>query len=286
MGYWGWRPILVLLFLQVWVTGCAMLHPVPAHSSPTNTPLITLTVQDRGSPSTPLPPTPTFIAHVPDTPIPTQAPELSQARAALAPTPATLSAVQQQGHACYDLPTNSLVCMGIIHNPLETALVNVHLRVGLMDEMGDLLQWGESYLEQSVLLPGESTVYSVRFQEGWQGYNAAVSLLHDAVIKPLTAEPDFIALQAYTETVTQENVRYQVRASLYNDTGILASDLQLTLVLLDEHGRVNSYRTLRLDTALKPGEAYYVDIEAYAHTYGSPLYHELYAFGRAHYLSD
>lgn len=284
MGYWGWRPILVLLFLHVWVTGCITLHPIPPQSSPTNTPLSTLTVQDRGSPSTTLPPTPTLIMHQPVSPSPTPSPTLGHL--ALAPTSPALSAVQQQGQACYDLPTKSLICMGIIHNPLEEVLVNVHLRVGLMDEMGELLQWGESYLEQSVLLPGASTVYSVRFQENWEGYSGAISLLNDAGIKPLTAEPDFIGLAANVQAVTQNHIRYRVQTSITNHTAIPAKDIQLTLVLLDEQGRVNSYRILRLDIPLKPGEAYDVEIEAYAHTYGIPLSHELYAFGRAQYLGD
>lgn len=286
MGYWGWRPMLVLLFLHVWVTGCATLHPIPPHVPPTNTPLSPHITQDRGSPSTTLPPTPTLILHVPSTPFPTPAWVSESVLAALAATPEELWPLQQQGHACYDLPTNSLICMGILHNPLEDVLVNVHLRVGLIDDTGEVLQWGESFIEQRALLPGASTVYSVRFQEGWQGYDTAIALLHDASLKPLTVEPDFIKLDAQTQAATQDHVRYQVRASLYNTTAIPATDIQLTLVLLDEHGRVNSYRILRLDVLLNPGEAYDVEIEAYAHTYGLPLSHELYAFGRAQYLGD
>src|SRR5512134_643673 len=59
MGYWGWRPLIICLFISVWVVGCNIITDASPSVSPTPSPRVTLTVR---RPITPTPTaTPAFI---------------------------------------------------------------------------------------------------------------------------------------------------------------------------------------------------------------------------------
>jgi hypothetical protein len=47
MGYWGWRPLLLMVCISVWVTACNMSSEYAATIPPTKLPPITLTVRLR-----------------------------------------------------------------------------------------------------------------------------------------------------------------------------------------------------------------------------------------------
>ncbi len=47
MGYWGWRPLILLICISVWVTGCNISSEHAATIPPTELPPITLTVRLR-----------------------------------------------------------------------------------------------------------------------------------------------------------------------------------------------------------------------------------------------
>ncbi len=47
MGYWGWRPLLLIVCISVWVTGCNISSEYAATIPPTELPPITLTVRLR-----------------------------------------------------------------------------------------------------------------------------------------------------------------------------------------------------------------------------------------------
>jgi LysM repeat protein len=44
MGYWGWRPLVVSVFMSVWVVGCNIVTDISPSTSPTTYPPVTLTV--------------------------------------------------------------------------------------------------------------------------------------------------------------------------------------------------------------------------------------------------
>lgn len=59
MGYWGWRPLLLMVCISVWVTACNISSEYAATIPPTELPPITLTVRLREPtlpPATPLTP--------------------------------------------------------------------------------------------------------------------------------------------------------------------------------------------------------------------------------------
>lgn len=64
MGYWGWRTLVMVITISVWITGCTLTTSTASSIPPTDPPPITLTVRKREP--TALPATPT---HAPATTI-------------------------------------------------------------------------------------------------------------------------------------------------------------------------------------------------------------------------
>lgn len=85
MGFWGWRPLMIAVFISVWVVGCAALPDPATDTAPTPTRPITLTVGRIGPPGSSTTPaarvnsaTPTSSAIPTEThtPTPTATPQL------------------------------------------------------------------------------------------------------------------------------------------------------------------------------------------------------------------
>lgn len=79
MGFWGWRPLVIAVFISVWVVGCNIVSDAAPRLSPTPSPRVTLTVR-RLATATPTPP-----ARTPARPTATQPATAPQS----SPTPVT-----------------------------------------------------------------------------------------------------------------------------------------------------------------------------------------------------
>lgn len=71
MGFWGWRPLMIAIFISVWVVGCAALPDPATDTAPTPTRPVTLTVGRIGPPGSSS--TPAASAKT-ATPVPSQPP--------------------------------------------------------------------------------------------------------------------------------------------------------------------------------------------------------------------
>lgn len=101
MGYWGWRPLIIVLFISVWITGCSITNRSAATIPPTEYPLVTLTVLLRASP------TPTI------TPSPSQSPTLALTITPFAsPTPVIYTV--QPGDTLLTIARNFGVDLGVL----------------------------------------------------------------------------------------------------------------------------------------------------------------------------
>lgn len=45
MGFWGWRPLVIAVFVSVWVVGCNIVSDASPRTSPTPSPRVTLTLR-------------------------------------------------------------------------------------------------------------------------------------------------------------------------------------------------------------------------------------------------
>lgn len=53
MGYWGWRPLVISLFVSVWVVGCNLVNDTATNTAPLVPTAVTLTVGRLGPPTAP-----------------------------------------------------------------------------------------------------------------------------------------------------------------------------------------------------------------------------------------
>lgn len=51
MGYWGWRPLMIYVFISVWVVGCNIVTESAPSQAPSPSPLVTLTVRRLSTPT-------------------------------------------------------------------------------------------------------------------------------------------------------------------------------------------------------------------------------------------
>jgi LysM repeat protein len=115
MGYWGWRPLALAIFVCVWVAGCNLANEaLPTSASPSPYPVVTLTV---GRPSPPQPTTTTIV--IPSASVETPA----SAPTADAPTPTPLLYIVQDGDTLLDIALRH----GVSLDGLRASNANVDL---------------------------------------------------------------------------------------------------------------------------------------------------------------
>lgn len=130
MGYWGWRPLALAIFVCVWVAGCNLMGETsPTIALPSPYPVVTLTV---GRPSPPQQTT-TLTAT-------TRAESPTSAPATDAPTPTPILYTIQEGDTLLDIALNH----GISLDALRAANAGSDL---------GLLQIG-----QTIVIPSDSTI--------------------------------------------------------------------------------------------------------------------------------
>jgi LysM repeat protein len=131
MGYWGWRPLALAIFVCVWVAGCNLVgETLPTIALPSPYPVVTLRV---GRPSPP-PQITTLAATTTNTELSTSAP------ATAAPTPTPILYTIQEGDTLLDIALS----YGISLDALRAANVGSDL---------GLLQIG-----QTIVIPSDSVV--------------------------------------------------------------------------------------------------------------------------------
>jgi LysM repeat protein len=133
MGYWGWRPLALAIFICVLVAGCNLVSDAsPTSASPSPYPFVTLTV---GRPSPPQQTTTTTATSPATVAAPTSAP------ATAAPSPTPILYIVQEGDTLLDISLDH----GVDLDALRAANAGVDL---------SLLQIG-----QSIVIPApQSTV--------------------------------------------------------------------------------------------------------------------------------
>jgi LysM repeat protein len=132
MGYWGWRPLAIAIFVCVWVAGCNLVGDAsPTIALPSPYPVVTLTV---GRPSPPQQITTLAVTNSLNAETPTSAPATD------APTPTPILYAIQEGDTLLDIA----IQYGITLDALRSANAGSDL---------GLLQIG-----QTIVIPSDSTV--------------------------------------------------------------------------------------------------------------------------------
>jgi LysM repeat protein len=316
MSYWGWRPLIVALFISVWVTSCSLTAESAPTLSPTFTPQITLTVrfrepttptntpqivlfptlQPKASDETPISytirPADTLLGIALDFGVSIEALQAANGHIDprnlqvgqeiviplqdIPPAIATMIPLQVAQPVCYETPTDSIVCMGQIYNTQKYAVRRVDIRVQLLRADGLILAERDTIIDQNMIPPGGSAPYSARFKAEWQNYTTMASLRH----ADMTPEIHFVPLIIEDEIIQQADGRYSVSATLYNSSPYITEPPRLILTLLDDNGQVVGYRAIGTSSGLDPDARQLIQIEALSQVRDARLSHILYAEAR------
>lgn len=240
MGYWGWRPLMLLFSISVWVIGCTPTpDPLPTES-PTGLPLVTLfvrtavTVTPSSAPGLPSVPTP-YIERTPRPgPDPTDTPS-----PALPETP-----------VCYEAPENNILCLGQIENQSSGDLMRVAVLVALLDRDGIPFREQEVIISQRVIPAGEMAPYHALF--AFESEPPAADLYGGVIATLLRAENSgserLKALVVQGDHGEEEGGHYVVSAQVYNPDLADMDDVRLVVTLYNGQGRLAGYRVLQLES--------------------------------------
>ncbi len=306
MGFWGWRPLLITVFVSVWIVGCTLINEYPVTPTLTPYPRVTLTVGRIGPPSVSMIPsataviptsTPTSEAPTPE-PVALATPVLyavqagdtlldiairfdvgldalrqANAEADLSllhvgqqiivpqPTPQVVTSTESdpssgttpvpqalivQLPSCFILPTNAMLCMGRVDNPLEQAVERISIAVQLSSE-DSLVYEHIAVIEQAVIPPSSFAPYRVLFTSD------EISALGENVIPNATLlsadlAPNFSErfrmLTVENPVGSFDNQRYVIDAVLYNNTGNPVTLDRVVVTLESASGSVTGYRVM------------------------------------------
>lgn len=266
-GRWGWRPIMMSLFISVFVVACNIVNTGSPTLTPTDALRITLTLrQPRAPTETP--------SHIPDST------SVSQTPSAIANPTGTdgfgmsgSSDLVMTAPSCYAAATHTTVCMGLVENLSENAVERVRVRVTMYSEDRSQLVEDIATLSQAVLRAGERAPYRATFPVSFHNYpHADVSLSSSEIA---TAPRNDARLEIEREQVSRSNGRYEVSAVIHNMTLDDAADVRAIITLQDEKGRVTGYRVTLLAGQLRTGERFPLHITVIPQTTAQHLTHIL-----------
>ncbi|MCB9451311.1 MAG: LysM peptidoglycan-binding domain-containing protein [Anaerolineaceae bacterium] len=162
---------------------------------------------------------------------------------------------------CFAVPTNEIVCYGVVENTLPVVLERVTVRLYLFRENGSILAQAETGLEQSFVLPGLPAPYHVRFAADWDEYAGvqtiltAATPLENSVIVPLTVET--LTIQPV------DTLHDRVFMTLVNPAAQPVTNVRVIVILYDEAQRVTSYRVMETSDVLGANAAVAVQVDVF-----------------------
>lgn len=289
MGHWGWRPLMLGLFISAWVVGCNLVtDTIVPSASPSRFP-VTLTVGRL--PTAQISAAPTRAAPTPQpteesSPTPQQyvvqpgdtlagvaaqfrlsvtmlqsanpgAATLTPGQTLIIPAPLALIVPPP---TCYENRSGSLLCLGRVENPLDFPVENVAVEVRLLRADESLAISQRATVEQISIPAGGFAPYQTTFHTDEDDFSRADAHLLTAI----SGDPQrFVMLLIEDVAGEASEGRVLVRAVIYNPGEQNAELLRVFVTLLDSVGQVIGYRVVPFDagTTLDAGENLPLEIE-------------------------
>lgn len=284
MGYWGWRPLLLCVFMSVWVVSCSNGSD-PATSvflPPTDLPSITLTVREPPHSITEAPPgLPTAATTMPTAslspdddddparvrPVASDVPRLQT------PTPLPLNLPDP---LCFETTEGGILCLGRVDNPLHDSVQRAAVRVDLFQPDGTLLGQRETLLEQRIIPAGESAPYRALFPGGEeqalhrQFGNASSYLLRAEWTARDAGQSPPLRIEASSGRL--EHGWYVVDVEITNLDEEEATRIRLVVTLYNDNEQVMGYRVVETAT-IGPQKTTLIRVEVLPQAQGTSLRH-------------
>ena len=155
----------------------------------------------------------------------------------LAPLPVLSLPIPQ----CYPTPTNQLLCVGTILNPLPTAVERVMVEVQFFDREQVLLHQQQVEPALSVIYPNQHVPYHFTLSQITLEQIGGIGTLLVGGAETDTATARFVALQTQDLTYTLANDQVMVAFDVVNPTTQTANGVRVLVALYDED-QVIAYR--------------------------------------------
>ncbi len=215
MGYWGWRPLILGLFMSTWVAGCNIdTEPASPSTLPTTYPSVTLTVGRFASP------------------------RAAPTRAAITTyiSPSGIPLVFENP-TCYETREDTRLCLGLISNPLNYAVESVVIEVQL-SSLTELVT-----IEQAIIPPGGFAPYQATFDTRLS-LNGMVRLVSAGG----STDDNWVTLATQqVEAQKLNDGRFVITAQVINRGDTLAAAIRAVVVMLDDENHVIGYRVVTFE---------------------------------------
>lgn len=180
---------------------------------------------------------------------------------------------------CYDSPTQQLLCIGRVYNPLDVPIENIMLDIRLSSaHYGTVAKTALS--EQRVLLPDSFAPYHARFTGENKLHEETITIdvaLHHPTHSPYRAfSLPIVGSELLPDTVFGQ---YSLMATIHNVYSQSLPQVEIVGMLLDKSGRVTGYRVLRLPEGLQVGEKRAIKLNLTSEILDSHLTYRLTASG-------
>jgi LysM repeat protein len=176
---------------------------------------------------------------------------------------------------CYPTPTNHILCLGQVTNPLGEAIQRVTVTVSLLREDGSLLAEGQAGIEQHVIPPGRSAPYRILLKADWRAYAGSAARVQSADSAP-GAEQRFVPLEVYDREQQTADGHFEISAILHNPDAQIAHLRRVIVTLSDGKGQITGYRVIQLDHLLIANESFPLEISVISQVPGRPAQHTVY----------
>ena len=276
MGYWGWRQVILGLFIGILIVGCMQTQVSLPNSSPTELPAITLIVRTRvhspAATSIELP----VVTTIQPIATPTADYQIAaETDSYVVPTP--IPVLTQP--VCYETNNGGILCLGRVDNGYHYPLVQVVVLVEVYRADGTLLESREVAIEQRLIPVGESAPYRIYIPAD-DAYipaddfgTVSVSLLQAE--RAEQTDEYFAALIIDNQQVETNDGRYIASADLYNPGPEDVHLVRIVVTLYGDDEQVVGYRII--ETGMIPaGEIYSARIEITPMIDSLLLHHTLY----------
>lgn len=259
MGYWGWRPLLLCVFLSVWVVGCTDTEEITPEATPTWLPPITLTLRGPDVSATaiaPILPTSTTLK----IPLTVQRSPESPLNLRLHPP------------TCYETLTDHILCLGEIENRMSRTVQDIVVEANLFDSIGRIHQTRRVIIQQRILPPGGTAPYDILFNPLDAPFGAVIVNLFDA--ETTSNFPIYPLFSNQHERL--DDGRYRTTIQIENSTPL--HDVQVVVTIYDTRDQVMGYRITEFDQwgTSRPEP---IEIDILPQITDTTLYHKVYISG-------
>ena len=277
MGYWGWRQVILGLFIGILIIGCTQTQGTLPNLSPTELPAVTLIVRTRVQ----SPPATSIALPIVSTiqPIATLTADYQIATETDLYFTSTPIPVLIPQPVCYETNNGGILCLGRVDNDHPYPLAQVVVLVEVYRADGMLLESREVAIEQRLIPAGESAPYRIYIpaDDTYLPADAfgtvTVSLLHAERAEQI--DEHFAVLIIDNQQVETNDGRSIVGADLYNPGPEDVHLARIVVTLYGDEEQVIGYRII--ETGMIPaGEVYSARIEITPMIDSALLHHTLY----------